>query len=618
MGKIYSVEAMISKDGKNYKGVLDFYDSKCILHSDTKLINEFFYDIKTADFVSGVTQISFLDLYTKEKTYIQVNTSSGSSELYIVDDDKVEDVLAALKNSGVQKAYTNAQPEVVPVPDEKVKEVVDYNENALAYFLNNPYAVLGIASNSSNADANDALEKIKRLDRLKVIQSYKSDYQLVGFKPMQRELGGCQNALASIKDLSNKWFWFNTADGCKNWQFKWYRDQLMGDGLGSGDYDHFLAQYLYLLIFDDKFEQRNTWHEVFAFFQYIISEKHSEILKEQLNKAEIASYKESELIKSFSENIFKPIDQIVDDAGIEAMLSFFRSIRTDRYSAMKDYKRNLGGRIAQWFIAQEKKIWSQIEEYIGIGDLNSEAAYNVVLAAQEYDDNVQLVLENALTALTKEPLRADMVKTSYKKVMEKVMVLLLAGNKKAEAIKYGKYLYKYSDNETKLKILGACGIESFPEAIADLPELMKSLPKTEKKEPEMGTIGDFEDITICDSSSQMPRVDFCGLEFNGGELGLKFWISNKTSEELTFWLMDVEVNGKPCCSTEQIAVVDSGEYEYYTYDLQIPDDIRYYSVKSIEFYVEIDRPGNDTIFDTNVIKVKCDTIKEKLSAVYED
>ena len=618
MSKIYSVEAMISENGKNYKGTLDFYEDKCILHSDTKMITEFYYDIKTANFVSGVTKISFLDLYTKDKSYVQVKTSEGSSPLFIVEDSKVEEIITTLKSSGVRKAYTNASVQQVTAHKETAVEISKYNEDAIAYFLDNPYCILGIACNSTNSEANDALEKIKRLDRLKVIQSYKSDYQMAGFPVTKRDIASCQNALASLKDISKKWFWFNTVEGCKNWQFDSYRSQLVSSGIGNATYDMFLAQYLYVLVFEDDFDQRNRWHEIFAFFQYVVGEKHAELLRVKFSKAESEKISDNEMIRDFAKNIFAPIDQILEDAGIEEMLNFYRSIRTDRYLALKDYKRNLAGKIAQWFTNQEKIIWQQIEEYIGIGNLNEEQAYHVWLAAQEYDKEVQLVIENALTALTKEPLRADMIKTSYKKVMEKVMVLLLAGENKAEAVKYGKYLYKYAENEMKLKIIATIGLESMPEALSDLPELMKNMPKPRQEDKPLEASDQFEDITICETTNRLPRVDFCGLEFNGGSLGIKFWISNKTDDELTFWLMDIKVNGQGIGSTQMISTVKDGEYDYYTYELELPGNIRYYSVKDLQFYVEIDKPGNDTIHDTEVVYIKCDTIKEALSATYDE
>ena len=78
--------------------------------------------------------------------------------------------------------------------------------------------------------------------------------------------------------------------------------------------------------------------------------------------------------------------------------------------------------------------------------------------------------------------------------------------------------------------------------------------------------------------------------------------------------MDIEVNGQFVASTELLCNVDMNDYNYYTYELFLPDNIPYYDVTNITFYVEIDRPGNETIYDTEIINIKCDMITEKLYA----
>lgn len=612
MAKIFSIDAMISVDGKNYKGVLDFYDSKCILHSNTRIITDFSYELGKAEFMSGVTKVSFLDLYTKEKRYIQIQTPGSSSPMFIVDDDKVDEALNILRNS----ARPGKIAEAVFQLEDKEQAISDYNDTVVAPFLNNPYRILGVASNASNAEANDALEKLKRLDRLKVINSYQTDYKLAGFPSVQRNLAGCQHALASIKDIIHKWFWFDSAEACQKWQFESYRSQITIGSVSAFSYDLFLAKYLYALVFDNKFGKRNNLQEIFAAYQFIVGEQHIEIIRAKFNKSECVKIDDATILDSFSKHIFDPIDRLLEDTDIESMLNYFRAIRMDRYPALKSYKRNLAGKIAQRVIAQEKIIWGQIEKYIGIGTLDENAANQVWESAQNYDALVQPVLENVLNALTMEPLRSDMVKTSYKKVMEKVMILLLEGGKKTEAARYGRYLYKYADTELKLKIIAACGIESIPEALTDLPELTKTL--SEKTKIEMVDESDFEDITICDSDNDLPRVDFCGLSFNHDNIGIRFWISNRTSSVLKFWLMDIEVNEQYIGSTKIICEVGTNIYDYYTYELKLPDDIRYFSVNSISFFVEIDKPGNETIQDTGIVKVKCNTITEKLSASYKE
>lgn len=479
MELLYSVEAMISSDGKNYKGTLDFYDTKCVLRNETKTYVEFFYDIGCAQFESGTTQVSFLGLYTKDKSYVQVKTPTSLSPLFILDDDKVEATLLALKKT--EKSSTKGTTVSTGFANKPVKEVAEnikdvegYNEKVINRFLLNPYAILGIASNSTFTEADDALNKVKKLDRLKAIGSYKPEYELAGFEKIKRDLPMCQNALALTKELQYKWFWFDSAEACQNWQFDWYREPFESNNPGTWSYDVFLAQYLALLCFDKEMVKRQDWYDIFAFYQYVVGDGHVEFLRGKLNKEENTQFSDDDLIKNFSTHIFEPLNDILESAGIESMLSFYRSLRMDRFSAMKEYKRNFGGKIAEWFVNQEKIVWEKIERYIGIGELDQAATNTVRESVAAYDAKVQHVYNNVLAALTKEPLRSEMVKSSYSKIMRQAMILLAAGNCKAEACKYANYYYKYADKEMKLKIISTFGIESISGAANDLPELMKT------------------------------------------------------------------------------------------------------------------------------------------------
>lgn len=614
MKPFYSVEAMVSFEGKNYKGTLDFYDTKCVLHNPTRIIEEFEYKLNTAEFESGVTTVLFLGLYTKEKSFIKIRSQTIESSLFIIDDEKIEETLSALNNRKEYGDINRLQTENQFVSTEEkrllisVKKVEGFNETAISKFTHNPYAILGIPSNASHIDANDALAKIKKLDRLKAISSYKTDFKLAGFDAMDRDLPMCQNAIALIKELKYKWFWFDSIDACQNWQFDWYRESFVSNTPDTWSYDVFLAQYLSLLCFDGEMSRRQDWYDIFAFYQYVVGENYVDFLRTKLNKDENAHYSDKDLVADFSENIFVPLNDIIESAGIEAMLNFFRSLRMDRFSAMKDYKRNLGGIIAQWFISQEKTIWEKIESLIGIGELNSSSTNIVREAAIVYDDAVQPVLANTLAALTKEPLRAEMVESSYGKVMRQVMILLVAGNCKAEACKYANYYYKYADKDFKLKMISTFGVESIAGAADDLPELTKEISQSKPEKP-MVTSDKFEDITICEATAILPRVDFCGLIFNGRTIGIKFWLLNRTGIELKFWLMDINVNGIYCGSTEIIATVEDGENDFYIYELSLPENVRYNSVEKLEFYVEVDQPDNKTIHDTDIVKVICNINK---------
>ena len=94
------------------------------------------------------------------------------------------------------------------------------------YFLDNPYRILGVSCLASNEEANTALDKLKKLARLKALESYRSAFDFNGLDKPARDLSVAQNALTLLKDKSNRWFWFAESDACAAWLSGKYRMEL--------------------------------------------------------------------------------------------------------------------------------------------------------------------------------------------------------------------------------------------------------------------------------------------------------------------------------------------------------------------------------------------------------
>jgi len=144
-----------------------------------------------------------------------------------------------------------------------------YIKKAATCFLDNPYRILGVSCVSSNEDANQALDKLKKLARLKALESYKSAYDLALLERPARDLSIAQNALSMLKDRTHKWFWFADDGACYAWYSGKYRMELSRDGQEFGTYDLFLANYMYALLCDPKFETAETWKRVLNFCCFI-------------------------------------------------------------------------------------------------------------------------------------------------------------------------------------------------------------------------------------------------------------------------------------------------------------------------------------------------------------
>ena len=95
------------------------------------------------------------------------------------------------------------QKEVDAVKEQQIHETLDLDvlsKKAGSDFLDNPYRILGISCCATNEEANTALDKLKKLARLKALGSYNSPFDLVGIEKPVRDLSVAQNALTLLKE----------------------------------------------------------------------------------------------------------------------------------------------------------------------------------------------------------------------------------------------------------------------------------------------------------------------------------------------------------------------------------------------------------------------------------
>ena len=252
------------------------------------------------------------------------------------------------KKARVQKEVENCKnsPEQAISVDATVKKVA-------SCFLDNPYRVLGVSCVASNEEANQALDKLKKLARLKALESYKSPFDLVAIERPARDLSIAQNALAMLKDKSHKWFWFSESDACYAWYSGKYRIELSKDGQEFGTYDLFLANYMYAILCDSKFETAETWKRVLNFYCFICEQKSGEILKSRFTAKELDGKTTKELLVDFKKNIFTPLLQLCDTDDLMMVLRLNKHIKDCNNKLLDDLSRTILEKVAYWFKNKE-------------------------------------------------------------------------------------------------------------------------------------------------------------------------------------------------------------------------------------------------------------------------
>lgn len=362
--------------------------------------------------------------------------------------------------SKMKEKKNRISKEVEKCRDNLKQEVVTLNASALkagTYFLDNPYRILGVSCLATNEEANAALDKLKKLDRLKALESYRSSFEINGLDKPPRDLSVAQNALSMLKDKSNRWFWFAESDPCVAWLSGKYRMELAKDGLEYGTYDLFLANYMYAVLCDPDFLISETWKRVLNFYCYICRQNSGELLLSRCKEGERAGTDKEELVNSFRNIILKPVLLLCERDDLDAVLRIHKYIRECDNSILDTLSRSVVSKLVSWFTDKEAAMFSYMR------DLNSEETISDSKGAEirergdEYCQAVEPVFELVLKEFRGDPVRYDMIKESYRHTTYQLMYELNKCSDKSNAIYFANKCYSYCNSDDKKRINNTFG-----------------------------------------------------------------------------------------------------------------------------------------------------------------
>ncbi len=330
-------------------------------------------------------------------------------------------------------------------------------KKAASCFLDNPYRILGISCVASNEEANQALDKLKKLARLKALESYKSSFDLMGIEQPARDLSIAQNALAMIKDKSHKWFWFAKEEACFAWHSGKYRIELNKDGQEFGNYDLFLANYLYAVILDSKFETAETWKRILNYYCYICKQSTGEVIKSRFTEQELQGKQTSELLAEFKANIFKPIMQLCETDDLVSVLRLNKYIKDCNDKLLDRLSRDILEKVASWFKEKEDAVFEFLKPDGDAETVSESRGKEIRERGEQYCQVVEKVLDDVLKELTEEPVRRDMIKESYKRATYQLMYELHKCVDKTNAIYFANKTYSYCKEDDRQRIRNTFG-----------------------------------------------------------------------------------------------------------------------------------------------------------------
>ena len=324
-------------------------------------------------------------------------------------------------------------------------------------FIDNPYRILGVSCLASNEETNIALDKLKKLARLKALESYRSEFDLNGLAKPSRDLSVVQNAIMLLKDKSNRWFWFAEADACIAWQSGKYRMELARDGVEYGTYDLFLANYLYAVLCDPNFTVPEVWKRVLNFYCFICKQTSSDLLKSRFTDKEQNNIDKTELLNNFKSVIFRPILSLCERDDLDAVLRLHKCIRECDNSFLDNLDRNVVGKLVSWFTDKEESMLSYMRAFNSEDTISESKGVEIRERGDTYCSVVEPVFKLVLRDFRGDQVRYDMIKESYRNITYQLMYELNKCSNKSNAIYFANKCYSYCNANDKRRINNTFG-----------------------------------------------------------------------------------------------------------------------------------------------------------------
>ena len=340
--------------------------------------------------------------------------------------------------------------------DEPVSiEVI--SKKAGAAFLDNPYRILGVSCMATNEEANTALDKLKKLARLKALESYRSAFDLSGLDKPVRDLSVAQNALTLLKDRTNKYFWFADADACAAWQSGKYRIELSREGEEFGTYDLFLANYMYAILCDPNFNVSETWKRILRFYCYIVKQPNCELLRSRFTEKELQGMSNADLLNGFKLVIFKPLLMLCDRDDLDAVIRLHKCIKDVDNNRLDSLSRSVLGKLVSWFTDKEAAMFSYLRDVADDKAITDEKGEEICQKGEAYCSVVEPVLEVVLRDFRGDLIRYDMIKESYRHTTYQLMYELNKCANKSNAILFANKCFSYCSADDKKRIQNTFG-----------------------------------------------------------------------------------------------------------------------------------------------------------------
>lgn len=472
---------IIEYDGRKYSSIKEFTKAYNLQYQQT--VNKLNSGYTPEQIVKGLKK-SDVEL-DESDSFIEYQGKKYPSLLKLCQENNLKyHKICKLRRQGMSIEEILKYEDVTVSDVDRVYSISNMSKGMKTIFEDNPYCVLGLPCNAARNEALERRDKLEKINRLGVVESFNSEFDLKGVEKPNRELGHIQIVLNNLDKLDYRWMWYLSSCYADNWKNEQYIEMPCSVQL---EYDTFLACIYNGLITDPRFQNKNKWTAIFAKINYVFGMEDAVLyryLSSRITENDRAKYNYRMVVNSFREALRNTIASSIDSGDGTTLLNIVLLLNDLNGSFEEQFKENINTWVLRWvdhIIGGTKEALEKVRARDGLNKATSNDATIMCNLLEKLTERDFIIAEKISQNL--DSLHGEMMMNRIKEVIYESTIVLGSGGRKRDACKYDSMIYIYCTDKQKSEIRRVYPVEwwQIPDSAFSADECINIASDFEKK-----------------------------------------------------------------------------------------------------------------------------------------
>lgn len=216
----------------------------------------------------------------------------------------------------------------------------------LAYiYRTNPYCILGISALSSKKEALVEYDKLQKMNKARIQNSYKGQFDFVNVEPPCRDIGNVTLAMPNLEKKEFRWIWFSDSLYTKIWN----RDVLKVFLKPEAKYEEMLVCLYHCMLVYPGYESQ--WIDLLSLIDSFLAKSDIdlfELIKDHVDEVDRKKYNYRMITKSFREAMKDLLIINYSGQGLQQKARFVSLLRQRKFSFSDEFIKDTATQAIEW------------------------------------------------------------------------------------------------------------------------------------------------------------------------------------------------------------------------------------------------------------------------------